>query len=73
MFGPGWTSYHKRLQYQTYDVTEMLNKDNAVGVMLGDGWYRGRMGWQNDRAYYGNRLGLLFMMHLRFSDGTENG
>lgn len=71
IFGPGWTSYHKRLQYQTYDVTEMLDKDNAVGVMIGDGWYRGRMGWQNDRAYYGNRLGLLFMMRLRFSDGTE--
>ena len=71
IFGPGWTSYHKRLQYQTYDVTEMLDKDNAVGVMIGDGWYRGRMGWQNDRAYYGDRLGLLFMMYLRFSDGTE--
>ena len=31
---PGWTSYNKRLQYQTYDVTDLLNKgSNAVGVM----------------------------------------
>ena len=42
LFTPGWTSYNKRLQYQTYDVTALLKTgDNAVGVMLGNGWYRG--------------------------------
>src|SRR5947209_7002789 len=39
---PGWTDYHKRLQYQTYDVTELLRAgDNVLGVKLGDGWYSG--------------------------------
>ena len=38
VFTPGWTSYDTRLQYQTYDVTDLLQPgDNAVGVMLGDG------------------------------------
>ena len=38
---PGWTSYHKRLQYQVYDVKAMLNSgENAIGVMIGSGWYR---------------------------------
>ncbi|HEX8356729.1 MAG TPA: alpha-L-rhamnosidase N-terminal domain-containing protein, partial [Segetibacter sp.] len=38
---PGWTSYNKRLQYQMYDVTPLLQSgDNAVGVTLGSGWYR---------------------------------
>jgi len=41
---PGWTSYDKRLQYQTYDVTELLQEgENAVGATLGDGWYRGNV------------------------------
>ncbi|MCB0029518.1 MAG: alpha-L-rhamnosidase N-terminal domain-containing protein, partial [Anaerolineales bacterium] len=40
-FTPGWTNYHKRLQYQTYDVTAQVSAGpNALGVMLGDGWYR---------------------------------
>lgn len=39
---PGRTSYNKRLQYQVYDVTTLLqNNTNAIGVMLGSGWYRG--------------------------------
>ena len=39
---PGWTSYNKRLQYQTYDVTTCCARgDNAVGALLGSGWYRG--------------------------------
>ena len=40
---PGWTTYDKRVLYVTHDVTEYLNPgQNAVGVMLGQGWYKGR-------------------------------
>jgi alpha-L-rhamnosidase len=46
---PGWTSYNRRLQYQTYDVSDSLkNGTNAVGVYLGNGWYRDVMGAAND-------------------------
>lgn len=42
LFTPGWTDYDKCLQYQTYDVTDLLTPGgNAIGVVLGDGWYRG--------------------------------
>ena len=59
LFTPGWTSYHKRLQYQTYDVTQLLRHgDNAVGAVLGDGWYRGRLGWENGHSVYGEKLAL---------------
>ncbi|MFI5234443.1 MAG: alpha-L-rhamnosidase N-terminal domain-containing protein, partial [Gemmatimonadales bacterium] len=45
LFTPGWTSYTKRLQYQTYDVTHLLVPgENAIGAILGDGWYRGFLG-----------------------------
>ena len=33
---PGWTSYHHRLRYQTYDVTGLLRQGgNAMGAILG--------------------------------------
>jgi alpha-L-rhamnosidase len=63
IFTPGWTSYLKRLQYQVYDVTPMLVQGgNAVGAVLGDGWYRGTLAWDNNWAVYGKRLGLLMQM-----------
>ena len=44
---PGWTDYNKRVQYQVYDVTGMLQPgDNAVGAILGDGWYCGNVEWR---------------------------
>ena len=40
---PGWTNYKKRVLYATYDVTRLLRKGkNAIGVMLGQGWYKSR-------------------------------
>lgn len=69
---PGWTSYGKRLQYQVYDVTSLLTKgNNAVGAVLGDGWYRGTLAWGNNWAVYGKRLGLLMQMKITFTDGSE--
>jgi alpha-L-rhamnosidase len=70
---PGWTSYGKRLQYQVYDVTDQVIKGkNAVGAVLGDGWYRGTLAWGNNWAIYGKRLGLLMQLKLTFTDGTES-
>lgn len=71
LFTPGWTSYNKRLQYQTYDVSEMLQKENAVGVVLGDGWYRGNIGWVSASGYYGDKLALLFQLNIEYTDGTS--
>ena len=69
---PGWTSYRKRLQYQVYDVTGMLLKgNNAVGAVLGDGWYRGTLAWGNNWAIYGKRLGLLLQLKVTYTDGSE--
>lgn len=65
-FDPGWTDYKKRLQYQAFDVTNLLKQGkNAIGVSLGDGWYK--------RFYIGKdpKLALLFQINIEFSDGTE--
>lgn len=71
VLAPGWTSYRSRLRYQTYDVTPLLGEgDNAVEVLLGNGWYRGRLGWQGGRACYGDRLALLAQLEVSYRDGT---
>jgi alpha-L-rhamnosidase len=72
VFTPGWTSYNKRLQYQTFDVTSLIKAgDNAVGVMLGNGWYRGFLAWQDRRNIYGERLALLCQIQITYKDGKE--
>ncbi|WP_372630652.1 family 78 glycoside hydrolase catalytic domain [Cohnella sp.] len=69
---PGWTSYDKRLQYQTYDVTELVREGgNALGAMVANGWYKGRLGWENKSNHYGDRRAVLVQMHIRYRDGTE--
>ena len=68
---PGWTSYSKRLQYQTYDVTNLLKEgNNAIGVMLGNGWYRGTIGFNNRKNVYGKDIALLFQLHITYTDGS---
>lgn len=69
-FTPGWTSLNKRLQYQTYDVTSSLAQgDNALGVMLGDGWYRGYLGFNGRRHSYGTTVALLAQLDIKYADG----
>ena len=69
---PGWTSYGKRLQYQQYDVTDLLRTgDNAVGVVLGSGWYRGFIGFSGQANFYGKRSGILFQLDILYADGSR--
>ncbi|MGB3005265.1 MAG: family 78 glycoside hydrolase catalytic domain [Chitinophagaceae bacterium] len=68
---PGWTSYKKRLQYQAYDVTDLLRQGaNAIAVTLGDGWYRGNFSFDNKRNNYGKDIALLFQLDVVYADGS---
>ncbi|NSW90763.1 MAG: family 78 glycoside hydrolase catalytic domain [Firmicutes bacterium] len=73
LFTPGWTSYNKRIQYQTYDVTSLLNEgQNAIGIILGNGWYKGNLAWTKQKNIYGDRLAALVQMHITYEDGRED-
>ena len=70
VLAPGWTSYGHRLRYQTYDVTGLVREGgNDLEVLLGNGWYRGRLGWDGRHAHYGDRLALLAQLEVTTSDG----
>ncbi|WP_159881491.1 alpha-L-rhamnosidase [Paenibacillus puerhi] len=72
LLAPGWTSYTHRHQYQTYDVTSQLQSGaNGMGVLVGDGWYKGELTWLNKRNIYGDRRAVLLQLHIRYADGTE--
>lgn len=73
-YAPGWTSYDKRMQYQTYDVTDMLLRgDNAFGIMVGEGWYLSRLGWSSGehQLYESNKLGALAQIVVTYADGSH--
>jgi alpha-L-rhamnosidase len=68
---PGWTSYNKRLQYQAYDVTGLLQPgQNAVGAILGNGWYRGYIGYDPKPGLYGKDIALLMQIAVTYTDGS---
>ncbi len=71
-FGPGWTVYPKRLRYYSYDISDLVREgDNEVAVLLGNGWWRGRLTWLGRQAVYGDRLGALVRIDVATADGTS--
>lgn len=78
LLAPEWTDYHTRVQYQTHDVTALLRTgDNAIGALLGDGWYTGRIGLSsvvpNGPAWgiYGPSPRFLAQLEIEFADGRK--
>ncbi len=71
MLSPGWTDFHKRVLYQTYDVTSLLQHgDNTIGVVLGGGWYSSPMTWAGYRDYPGPNL-LRAQLDMTLEDGSH--
>ncbi len=74
ILAPGWTDYHKRVVYQTYDVTSMIQqKANVLGAILGGGWYATTLGWTNLNYDFGPPpIRLLAQLEIEYSDGTRD-
>lgn len=74
VLAPGWTSYQKRLQYQEYDVTDMLKEENRLTITVGKGWYRGRIpGWtasESQEYLKKSPAGLLAQMVITYRNGS---
>ncbi|WP_245958686.1 family 78 glycoside hydrolase catalytic domain [Microbacterium bovistercoris] len=69
---PGWTAYESRLRYQTYEVSDLITPGaNAIGAWLGDGWWRGHLGWDGRRELYGAELGVLVQLEIEYEDGER--
>ena len=69
---PGWTSYHNRLQYQIYDVTEQLAAENEIAITVGNGWYKGILGFYCQPNQYGTQAGAFAELHVEYEDGSKD-
>jgi alpha-L-rhamnosidase len=68
---PGWTAYQERIVVATHDVAaHLVAGDNALGAILADGWYRGRLAWKGKREHYGSHLGLIAQLEVEYDDGS---
>ena len=68
---PGFTDYGKRVQYQTYDITDMLHPgQNLWDITLGDGWFCGKLGVFGATRVFGDRPRVIGQIELTGSDGS---
>ena len=68
---PGWTQFTKRVYYQTYDVTGMVQDgSNTISAILGDGWYASDIAFKGQRLNYGGTPRFIAQLVLQLSDGT---
>ena len=74
VLAPGWTDYSKRVVYQVYDVTSQVRQgQNAIGAILGDGWYASGLTWNQTRYNFGPPpVRLLVQLEIEYSDGTRD-
>ncbi len=73
VLSPGWSSYPRRLRYRTHTVTDLVRSARdgrlTLGLELGNGWYRGRLGWSGARNVYGQELAGLMQLDVTYGDG----
>jgi alpha-L-rhamnosidase len=73
VLAPGWTAYQHRLAYDTYDVADLLVQgENELAGIVGDGWYRGNLVWgdRRHRNHYGPQTALLAQLEVTCIDGS---
>ncbi len=76
LLDPGWTDYSKRVLYSTYDVTSFLHSGaNAMGILLGNGWYDPLplLMWGRINIRKGLTVGnptFIVQMNIQYSDGS---
>ncbi|MBS7174556.1 alpha-L-rhamnosidase [Massiliimalia timonensis] len=68
---PGFTAYQHRLQYQTYDVTELLEPENELTALVGNGWAVGRIGFNGKVKAYSDKPALIATLAVEYQDGSR--
>jgi len=70
-FAPGFTSYRNQLQYQTYDISDLLRKENELIAVVGGGWAVGAFTYKRRNRVYAKRQAFLCELRIRYKDGSE--
>ena len=70
-FAPLWSDYDKTVYYNVYDVTKAIKKNNAVGVLLGNGFFNEQGGRYRKLLLSFGPPTLFFKLHLVYADGSQ--
>lgn len=72
LLNPGWTSYHVRTQYQTYDVTAFLGGKSAeISVTAAEGWAVGDLTWKGRHHVFSDTVSVIAWLDVEYADGRE--
>lgn len=70
VLSPGWSSFEWRLEVQETDVTALADDGAEIEVLLGNGWWRGDLGFHDARVSYGDDIGFIGELELAWRDGS---
>ena len=70
VLAPGWTSFKTRLQYQEYDVTDLLDENNRITITVGKGWYRSEMSGPYHMEFQQVPAGVIAQLDITYEDGS---
>ena len=70
---PGWSDFQSRVNYNSYDVTPILNlsSEHIINIILADGYYSGYCGWEKGRGYYGKFPAVKLQLIISYDDGSD--
>ena len=71
VLAPGWTSYKKRVQYQTYDLTALLTAHNTLEIGVGQGWAVGYIGHDDTNHCFFDRTSVIAWLDVVYADGER--
>lgn len=72
-YTPGFTQYNRTHLYQTYDVTPLLKPgENAMGALLGEGWWSGLLSFGTIWNHFGDRQSLLARLVVHYEGGATD-
>ena len=70
-FAPGFTSYAHQIQYQTYDLIELLQDQNLLSITVAGGWAAGAFTMKRKSHISCDRQAFLGEIHLEYEDETN--
>ena len=68
---PGWTSYPSRIQYQRYDITELVSEDTELSIIAGKGWALGNIGYHRRPAVDCSKIAVIASIEITYKDGRS--
>lgn len=71
ILAPFFNDYRFGIQYQTYDITDLLQSENKIELSLGNGWFKGRLGYEGARAVYGDQFAAIAELHFDYANGRH--